>query len=658
MTTRISRKLEYDDRFALQQADQAIRKDVIRALVELVTNCNDSYYRLGDGKQKCDGLIVIEVQRKHVNSVLRIRDYAEGMSGEQMEKTVGVYGAATSGFKDGRSVRGMWGRGLKDAIYGLGYGYVRSIKDDQFFDASLSIRNNKPTFDLEEPVHATRHIRKQYEIPTGNGTVIEIIVSRTDIRLPQFDNIRRQLERHFELRGIMSSSNRRVLLRELDGRGRVTQELQLNYKAPLGSLVLNEIFEVPNTPAKIHLEIFRSNEPLSAPADEPTTADGGLLVISKHVVLALTLFKFENNPYASRFYGRVTCDYIHDLLKKEPPEPVLTATRDGINWTYPFTRDLKKLIEEKLEPLIDEERRRAESEERIAINKKLRKRFDDALKELNSIATHELGKLTGDSDGEGNKAGDKIPFVPPNGFGFVPEYAHVQTGKPSVLTLRASVPDRILAGSRITIESDTPEVIILTPRVIIEERLDYPGVGQALVQIEGRQVGTEAIITARVDGLQADALVKVISKKEESAEPPTPRTRGGLFRDFKFEPNADPKQRVWFDRDTAFIKIATKAPSVSPYLDESGNGADTPQGQVLLAELITDAVCSEIARLGVQRGNFIAVPGAEADAVRREYIRLQSQYAHLVHACFVDPAHRRNGNNEPKRKGRPKLEQD
>ena len=43
-----SRKLEYADRVALQQADQAIRKDVLRALVELVTNSNDSYSRLED----------------------------------------------------------------------------------------------------------------------------------------------------------------------------------------------------------------------------------------------------------------------------------------------------------------------------------------------------------------------------------------------------------------------------------------------------------------------------------------------------------------------------------------------------------------------------------------------------------------------------------
>ena len=47
-----SRKLQYADRVALQQADQAIRKDVLRALVEVITNCNDSYSRLKSTDQQ------------------------------------------------------------------------------------------------------------------------------------------------------------------------------------------------------------------------------------------------------------------------------------------------------------------------------------------------------------------------------------------------------------------------------------------------------------------------------------------------------------------------------------------------------------------------------------------------------------------------------
>ena len=360
-TLRTTRKLEYDDRVAIQQADQAIRKDVIRAIVELVTNCNDSYHRLEDSGLPASGVIIIEVQRRHIDSVLRIRDLAEGMDGDVMDRKVGTYGAATSGFKEGRSVRGLWGRGLKDAIYGLGHGSLLSVCGDLLNRCALTIRGVTPIYEQQKTIRASKVRRKQLEIPSGsNGSIVEIVVSRPDVRFPQFDNLRRALARHFELRAIMSNPKRRVLLRELDGRGKVKQELQLIYKAPSGAQVLDETFAVPGFPARAHLEVYRSDVALSSPAEEGDFADGGFLLISKRVVMALTLFKFEHNEFASRLYGRLTCDYLHDLLTKD--EPVLTATRDGINWRHEFTKQLKAAAEEKLEPLVEEERRRAQWE--------------------------------------------------------------------------------------------------------------------------------------------------------------------------------------------------------------------------------------------------------------------------------------------------------
>jgi hypothetical protein len=229
----------------------------------------------------------------------------------------------------------------------------------------------------------------------------------------------------------------------------------------------------------------------------------------------------------------------------------------------------------------------------------------------------------------------------------------VQTSKAASLTLRAAIPDKLEAGTLVTIESSSPEVMVLTPQVVIQPREDFTGVGQARVELEGRQVGTEAIITARIGGLKCEALVKVISKKEPSRPPHSDKKQSGLFRDVRFDPRAEPKQRVHFDREKSQIVVATKAPSVAAYFDESGKGHEEPQGQVLLAELITEGVCREIARRGVENGNFLAPAGAQADAIQREYIRLQNQYAHKIHACFVDREYRRGGSVSAERKGRP-----
>ena len=198
-----SRKLQYADRVALQQADQAIRKDVLRALVEIITNSNDSYSRIEDAGMQVGGEIIIDVLRKHKNSIIRVRDFAEGMNDVRMDVVVGTYGEATSGLKEDLHVRGMWGRGLKDAIFGLGYGYVNSIKNDTLYRSSLLLKDGVPTFNLDDPIPATEELRQKHGIPEGNGTEIEIMVSRPDVKMPQFENLRNYLQRHFELRTIM-----------------------------------------------------------------------------------------------------------------------------------------------------------------------------------------------------------------------------------------------------------------------------------------------------------------------------------------------------------------------------------------------------------------------------------------------------------------------
>jgi hypothetical protein len=623
-----SRKLQYADRVALQQADQAIRKDVLRALVEVITNCNDSYSRLEDAGQHVSGEILIEIKRKHKNSLIRVIDRAEGMNDARMDKVVGTYGEATSGLKEDKHVRGMWGRGLKDAIFGLGYGYVRSFQEDSYFSSSLLLKKNVPTFELENPVPATPALREKHGIPEGNGTVVEIIVSRDDVKMPQYDNIRNYLQRHFELRPIMSNPSRRIILRDIVGAERIRHEHVLSYKSPRGEKVLDEEIHLEEFPARAQLEVFRSNIQLSTRGEEGDYADGGLLVISKSMVVSLTMLKFENDPYASFFYGSIQCDYLHDLLKHD--EPVLTATRDGINWTHPFAKALKTAVEEKLEPLVQTEREHALHDEQTKLDKRLRQKLNRALHELNTIALSELSDRKYDDHEDSRKRID----LPSSGIAFFPERVYIQTGQTVALTLRVKLADGANPGPMARILSDNPEIAVLTPEVTIEAREDNPSIGQARVKLEGRQVGSESVIIAYFGGRRAVALAQVRSRKEAIHTTPL-AVRSGLFTDIRFDDRTDPRQRVYFDRVNSSIVVATAAPSVRIYLDKMNRLDTTPQGQVLLAELITEAVCREIARHGVEQGKFLAPEGAEADAIQSHFIRLQNRYAHVIHDVIV-----------------------
>ncbi|HAX68841.1 MAG TPA: hypothetical protein DCY14_04480 [Anaerolineae bacterium] len=519
----------------------------------------------------------------------------------------------------------MWGRGLKDSIFGLGYGYVRSFKGANYYSCSLLLKKGVPTFDLDDPVRATVPLREKYNVPEGNSTLVEIIVSRDDVKMPQYNNLRNYLQRHFELRPIMSNPKRRIVLREMGTDWKIRQEHELSYRAPRGEKMLSERLKIPGFPAYAKLEVYRSGIELSTRGEEGDYADGGLLVISRATVISLTMLKFENDPYAAYFYGSIQCDYLHDLLKND--EPVLTATRDGINWTHPFAKALKTTVEAKLEPLIQAERDHAIHDEQTKLDKKLRQKLDRALHELNTIAVTELRDQR---DGEGIR---KLE-VPESGMGFVPERLYVQTGQTATLTLRVALGENERMNATASIISNSPEIIVSTPQVVLKPHKTDPTVLEARVKVEGRQVGGEGTITAYLGRNRAQAIVQVHSKKE-TLTPPAPRGSNALFNDINFDDRTDPRQRVYYDRVNSSIVIATAAPSVKIYLDENNRLDTTVQGQVLLAELITEAVCREIAREGVEKGKYLVLEGSEADAIQNHFIRLQNRYAHLIHQYMV-----------------------
>jgi hypothetical protein len=302
--------------------------------------------------------------------------------------------------------------------------------------------------------------------------------------MPQFENLRNYLQRHFELRTIMASPSRLIILRNLAGKGRVRDEHVLSYKPPRGEKVLDERFDIEGFPATAHLQLLRSKIELSTRGEEGDYADAGLLVISESTVISLTMLKFENDPYASYFYGSIRCDYLHDLLKND--EPVLTATRDGINWTHAIYQSLEGGGRGRIEPLVQVEREHAMQDEQMKLDKRFRKKLDKTLRELNVIASSELKAPRASSDGN-----DLEP--PPSGLGFVPDRVYVQTGQTVTLNLRAYLSERMQDGATVFVVSDNPEVEVLTPKVQIEPKTKTPASGlQRFAWREGRS-GTKGL---------------------------------------------------------------------------------------------------------------------------------------------------------------------
>ena len=390
---------------------------------------------------------------------------------------------------------------------------------------------------------------------------------------------------------------------------------------------------MPNVDASCRIVVYRADDPLDTPREQGYNAQAGFLIKSENAILDNTLLKFDGDVNAQRFYGTVSCQYLDDLLRAD--EPILLATRDGLDRAHWFVRELFDLCEEVLEPLVQQEAERVRRELHHVQNRALQQKLDTALNRLNRIARDELAELNPLEPGD-----QRDPYIPPSGFGFVPEYANVLIGRRKTLLLRAFA--RIIpGGTMVTVSSDHPNVSVSAPAVVMEPRDDFEWIVEAAVAVEGVQVGAEAIIVAECEGLASEALVRIIARAESGDQPPQPRRRRGLFGEIRFSEESDPRQRVRYDRDSKDIIVAVNHSSVHPYIsDASGAGTDTAQGQVILAELISEAICGAIARHGVETGRFAAPVGGEVEAIQNHQLRLQNQYSGRIHEVIVAPEFR------------------
>ena len=100
-----------DPRYKRQNMERAMRGQIERGLVELITNPDDSYRDSEDDGKQISGKIRIEIERRRKGqpSVVTVRDRAGGMNREEMFHKLGTLGRRTSGFERGKARRGLHG---------------------------------------------------------------------------------------------------------------------------------------------------------------------------------------------------------------------------------------------------------------------------------------------------------------------------------------------------------------------------------------------------------------------------------------------------------------------------------------------------------------------------------------------------------------------
>jgi len=476
--------------------------DAVRALLELITNSDDSYRRLEAQGLAHEGVIEVLYEKDGVRGRFSVRDAGEGMSYDTVS-AFRRYGAATSGFKDGQSVTGFFGTGAKNALASMTDGRICTLKKNSFCELRLFLRDDCLKGELDGPQVATENVRSRHGI-TGDGTVAHFVADPAKgQKVPRFDTVYENLANHWRLRKIMTNPRRKVWLVDDAERKR----RRLGYTMPSGEERLNQHFAVPCEnygEFPIHLSIRRAESELQQEgADRP----GGLLIIDDAgVALDMSLFKYDREPLAARLFGEVTFGGFRKLLSSE--EPVLDEKREGLNRSHPACKAVIAEIEKRIESLVQEESRQ-QKEARSKIDDEERMRYRDAFRILNEIAEAEAVEVH-------NLGQEPAAIIepPPDGFCLYPESAHVTVGKRYAFEVRVDT-QRFRPGTLVRIGSSHPKLQIIGNLEFKVSKVANAGILRRFVTVQGTEVGTRAILQAAIGKQTAKATVFVEPEKEE-----------------------------------------------------------------------------------------------------------------------------------------------
>jgi hypothetical protein len=494
MTTKDDGKLVYTTRGFLQDAQDAMRGDVLRALIELITNADDAYNGKG-------GDIHIDVRAADApfEWLISIHDKAGGLSADGLKKAFSNLGDENQKFAADQGTRGLFGRGAKDVAV-FGKARFHSISNGKYSELQILPKESKWERNAIDVEPTSAH-HAELKLQSGeSGLTAELYIAK-EYKIPAPADLIEKLETHVQLRDLLN----RNIVKISDSRSKV--EKHLSGLTPSGELVLDVEFPVPGYEMNAKLEVYKFSEKQNG--NVSVYSKQGLVISGRGAAYENGFLNLDGRPESGWFCGRLDAPEIHDLAraidKNQDPDPknptrVVSRQRDGLVRSHPFYRALSGAVSAHLKPLFDE----AANEE--GANKKegaaLRKRLD-ALEQALGKALQDLLDETelGEIPSENNPDDDSqdLQFIPPRKV--------VAVGDTPSLTVRAPLD---LDVSQIVFSvTQSKKVISLknqdASKIVWKDHPRLP-VKQAAIQIFGEDVGI-ATINAIVGEVSANCEV-------------------------------------------------------------------------------------------------------------------------------------------------------
>jgi hypothetical protein len=513
---------------------QTTIKDIYDALVELITNCDDSYHRLYENGKRSDdgGPILIEIEhRRSKASLLVIRDKAEGMDITDMREKIKKIGKKFSGEED----RGFMGRGAKECAV-LGKAIFESIKDNKHHRCEF---HSNLDFIPFKPVTASPQIRKRLGIKRGNGTSVTIEITQKK-RYPKYENIKRDLPWHFALRDVFSSQSKsKVYILNLNDKNAKPEKKIL--PPPIGKCLKSFEYQVPGYPnAKARLEIRKSEESFIDPQDRFRRS--GFIVKASRAIHECSLFypEFEKEPLAKKYFGRIECPYI-DILCQEydkirekndiPPDTNPSLLIDpnrqlGLRRDHPFTEALFSIPAKYLRELIKEDRDEDKKKQTKIANEATQNRLDKLAEAASKFISERLEEMEEISKRDEI---DRTSFVK-EGVLIYPTYFYVALNE--IRTITYYVNASLLKNKKeiVSIEADDEALEILDKKIELQPHKKNKEQLCGRFRVKGKLKKDDVLIKAKCNNLpEAQAIAAIVEDRIEEH----------LFEDpFEFEHNS------------------------------------------------------------------------------------------------------------------------
>jgi len=539
-----------EPRYQRQNMERAMRGQIERGLIELITNADDSYRDLEEYGKQVAGKIRIEIDRKRKGqpSIVIVRDRAAGMDRVEMYNKLGTLGRRTSGFEKGKARRGLHGRGARD-IAAFGTVHFKSIKNEEYnhliVPPSLECRFTEPT-----EKKASQEIRQKLGIPKGNGTVITIEVDKR-FKLPLHETLRKNFPQYYSLRDVFSNPKREVILVDLNK----DSEDTLRYKYTIGECIFDEVVMIPNFPGvTTHLIICKHD---TAFEQDNLPYREGILVKSSAAIHDCTYFGFESEPFSWRFTGESHCEYIDNLIREyddreeenpddpnhpiDNPKRLLDPFRDGLILDHPFILKLYEVSRRILQPFIEELKATESPPKRDVVSEQLNRKLGDLSKEISKSFEKKVKELEEDipSGSTNNGAIEKLPI----GLHIIPPEEHpVVVNEPKTFSIIIKHYEELRESLPIDVISSDANVKVRTSPVWFKKLMEDGKVGTTTFTVESSKVGTEAFIEARYAGYDNLVLVRIVDS------PTPPDVPAGLSFDkplFHTSINKEKELTIW-----------------------------------------------------------------------------------------------------------------